>query len=38
MMRGAGVSRKAVAKLIAEIVADPSKFANANIGLQGMQD
>lgn len=38
MMHGAGVSRKAVAKLIAEIVADPSKFANANIGLQGMQD
>lgn len=38
MMHGAGVSRKAVAKLIAKIVANPDLYSNENIGLQGVKD
>ncbi|WP_308557959.1 NAD(P)H-binding protein [uncultured Lactobacillus sp.] len=37
MMHGAGVSRKAVAKLISKIVKDPSLYSNDNIGLQGLK-
>ncbi|MGN1283695.1 MAG: NAD(P)H-binding protein [Candidatus Limosilactobacillus intestinavium] len=37
MMHGAGVSRKAVAKLIATMIQDPTKYANQNIGLQGVK-
>lgn len=37
MMHGAGVSRKAVAKLIAKMVEEPQLYANENIGLQGIE-